>query len=417
MTVALREHWTLDEDVAFLNHGSFGATPRSVLVAQARLRERLEREPVAFFERFLPDALAAARGEVAAWIGADPEGLAFVPNASTGVATVLANLALSPGDELLVTDHAYGACHNAFAHTAARAGACPAKGEAGSGARLVVASIPFCGATADGIVAAIARALTPRTRLVLLDHVTSPSGLVMPLERLLPLLAERGIDVLVDGAHAPGMLELDLDALARAGMTYYTGNGHKWPCAPKGTAFLWVRADRRDGFHPLVISHGLTMPLPPGLSRFRAEHDWTGTDDPSAHLAFPIAIAHLAELMPGGWPAIRARNRALTLAMRAALCDALAIAPPCDDALVAGLAAIPLPADARPDLTAKALHDRLFEHHKVEVPVYEFQGTRILRVAPHLHTDHSDLERLITALRVEGLVGRHRAEPGAHELG
>jgi len=392
MTSALREAFVLDPDIAFLNHGSFGATPRSVLAAQARLRDRLEREPVDFFERFLPAALMAAREAVADWVHADPAGLVFVSNASAGVATVLANQRLSPGDELLVTDHAYPACRNAFAFSAERAGA-----------TLVTARVPFPGTTADTIVDAVLSAVTPRTRLALLDHVTSPTGLVFPLERLLPALAARGIDVLVDGAHAPGMLDLDVDHLAALGATYYTANGHKWSCAPKGTALLWVRADRRDGFHPLVISHGLFAPLAPGQSRFFAEHDWTGTDDPTAHLAWPIAIDHVADLMPGGWGAIRARNRLMTLEARDRLCDLLGVAQPADDALVGGLAAIPIPASFRPDLSGAALHQRLFDTHRVEVPIFPFPDAnhRVIRVAMHLHTDMEDVERLVEALAAE----------------
>lgn len=392
MTSALREAFLLDPDVAFLNHGSFGATPRAVLAAQARLRDRLEREPVDFFERFLPGALAAAREAVADWVRADPQGLVFVANASTGVATVLANQRFAPGDELLVTDHAYPACSNAFAFAAERAGA-----------TLVTARVPFPGATADAIVDAVLGAVTRRTRLALIDHVTSPTGLVFPLERLLPALAARGVEVLVDGAHAPGMLDLDIDRLAALGMTYYTANGHKWPCAPKGTALLWVHRDRRHGFHPLVISHGLFAPLADGQSRLFAEHDWTGTDDPTAHLAWPIAIAHLAELMPGGWEAIRRRNRLMTLEARDRLCDLFEVPQPADDDLVACLAAVPIPAWYRPDLTGRALHQRLFDAHRVEVPIFPFPdpAQRVIRVAMHLHADMEDVERLVGGLAAE----------------
>jgi isopenicillin-N epimerase len=401
--IAFRERWTLDPEVAFLNHGSFGATPRSVLEHQAELRARLEREPVAFFERFLPGALATAREAVAGFVGADPAGLAFIPNASTGVATVLANQRFEPGDELLVTDHAYAACHNAFLHSAERAGV-----------RLVMARYPFPGTSADAIVEGISAAVSDRTRLALIDHVTSPTGLVLPLERVLGVLAARGVDVLVDGAHAPGMVPVDVAALASAGMTYYTANGHKWPCAPKGAAFLWVREDRRAGFHPMTISHGLTMPLDAGATRFRAEHDWTGTDDPTAYLCFATAIEHVGAMMPGGWPAIRQRNRELALAMRDALCAAFAIPAPCDDDLIGSLATVPLPADRGPDTTCAAtLHERLHEEHRVQVPVYDWGGRRMLRVAPHLHTSMSDLERLLAALAACGEISEARGMQGA----
>lgn len=385
--MSYRHHWSLDEGVAFLNHGSFGATPRSVLAVQAELRARLEREPVAFFERFLPEALAESRHEVARWVNADPAGLVFVPNASTGVATTLANVELAEGDELLVTDHAYGACHNAFLYSAERAGV-----------RLVVARFPFPGTTADAIVDGITEAISDRTRLALIDHVTSPTGVVLPLERVLNVLASRGVDVVVDGAHAPGMVPVDITALAAAGMTYYTANGHKWPCAPKGAAFLWVREDRREGFHPLTISHGLTQPLADGTTRFRAEHDWTGTDDPTAYLGFATAIEHVGRMMPGGWPAIRERNRELALAMRDRLAAAFDTPAPTTDDLIGSLAAMPLPPTLRPGVCAAELHAELYDVHRVQVPVYDWGDRRILRVAPHLHTDMADLERLLEAL-------------------
>jgi len=391
MTSALRDLWNLDDEVAFLNHGSFGATPKSVLAAQARLRDQLEQEPVRFFMRYLPAALDVAREAVAEWVNADPAGLAFVPNASTGVATVLANLTLHPGDELLVTDHAYGACRNAFALTAAKAGA-----------TLVTTQIEFPGTTVEAIIEAVLRGVTDRTRLVLLDHVTSPTGLVFPVEQILPLLAERGIDVLIDAAHGPGMLAIDVTHLAALGATYYTANGHKWPCAPKGAAFLWVRADRRENFHPLVISHGLTAPLTGSQTRFRAEFDWIGTDDPTPFLTWPTAIENVGAMMPGGWEAIRQRNRELTLAARDRLCAVLGIAAPAEDALIGCLATLPLPAGRRPELDAHALHNLLADTYRVQVPVFDWGGQRLLRVALHLHTDLEDIEALALALVAEG---------------
>lgn len=391
----MREHWTLEEGLTFLNHGSFGATPRAVLVAQARLRERLEQDPVDFFERFFPAALDAARVAVAAFVGADPDGLAFVPNASTGVATVLSNLRLGPGDELLTTDHTYGACKNALAMTAER-----------SGARVVTVHVPFPGTTADAIVDAIVGAVTPRTRFALLDHVTSPTGLVFPLGRLLPALAARGVDVLIDGAHGPGMVDVDLAHLASLGLTYYTGNGHKWPCAPKGAALLWVHRARRDGFHPLVVSHGLTAPVPPGSTRFRLEHDWTGTFDPSAILSWPTALDYVGALDPGGWPAIRARNRALTRWARERLCEVLGVPEPCDAELIAGLATVPIDVGGRPERSADEIHLALRDTHRVQVPVFDWNGRRFLRIAPHLYSDLDDVERLVAALVAEGLAAR-----------
>jgi isopenicillin-N epimerase len=307
----LRRHWGLDPDVTFLNHGSFGACPRPVLEAQRRWQEQLEREPVHFMVEVLEGALDEARAVAAAFVGADPEGFAFVSNATTGVNTVLASLAhgaLAPGHELLTTDHAYNACRNALDLLAAR-----------TGARVVVVPIPFPCAGPDDVLRRVLAGVTERTRLALLDHVTSPTGLVLPVERLVPALAERGVDVLLDAAHAPGMLPLDLTAL---GAAYVTGNFHKWVCAPKGAAFLHVRADRRAAIRPLVISHGANA-VRPGRSRFRLEFDWGGTDDPTAWLCVPDALRFIAGLWPGGWPEHMERNRQGALAARRRLAERL----------------------------------------------------------------------------------------------
>jgi isopenicillin-N epimerase len=211
--------WALDPGVIYLNHGSFGACPRPVLHQQARLRELMEREPVTFLERELQDRLDAARAEVARLVGADPGNLAFVPNATHGVNTVLRSLELAPGDEIVVTDHEYPACRYAADFVAGR-----------SGARVVPARLPFPLTSADEVIDAVESAVSERTRFVLLDHVTSPTGLVLPVERLIDeLQVRRGIDVMIDGAHALGMLGLQLDALSPS---YYTANAHKWLCTP-----------------------------------------------------------------------------------------------------------------------------------------------------------------------------------------
>jgi isopenicillin-N epimerase len=389
----LRAHWPLDPEIAFLNHGSFGACTTRVLAYQSELRERLEREPVAFFTRFLPDALDKARQAVAAWLHADPEGFAFVPNASAGVATVLSNLRFEPGDEILVTNQTYQACLNMIDHLAAR-----------TGARLVMVEIPWPGTDPESLVTSLAHAITPRTKLAFLDHITSPMGLVLPLEDILPHFARHGVPVLIDGAHAPGHIPLDVTRLFELGATFYTGNGHKWPCAPKGAAFLAVRGDYRDGFHPLVISHGYSQPLKAGQTRFRAEFDWTGTSDPTPYLAWPAAIAAVGALMDGGFPTIMAENRRRAIAFRARLCERLDIPEPTPASMVGGLAAVPLPRPM-PDL-----HDHLFNHSKIEIPVIPWpphtthRGDRphgavwVLRAAIHLHTRASDLDRLMAAL-------------------
>jgi len=243
---ALRTRFALDPDVVFLNHGSFGACPREVLRRQSALRERLEREPVQFMLEERPRLLDEARERVAAFVGADAEDLAFVPNATSGVNAVLRSMKLEPGDEILVTNQGYHACTNAARYVAER-----------SGARVVEVRLPFPLISSEEVGLAVNGAITKRTRLVLLDHVTSPTGLVMPLDKLVVAIEARGVRTLVDGAHGPGMLDLDLRAL---GASYYTGNLHKWCCAPKGAAFLWVRGDRAGDVHAPVISHGFDSP-------------------------------------------------------------------------------------------------------------------------------------------------------------
>lgn len=376
----MRRHWTLDPAVAFLNHGSFGACPAEVLEAQQRLRARIEREPVRFFSRELEALLDEARAALAAFVGADAEDLAFVANATTGVATVLAARAFGPGDQILVTDHAYQACRNAVDRAAAR-----------SGARVVVARVPFPIANEAEAQDAVLAAATSRTRLALVDHVASPTALVFPIAPIVRALDARGIDVLVDGAHAPGMLPLDLRAI---GAAYYTGNAHKWLCAPKGAAFLHVRRDRQGGLRPLVTSHGASSTRT-DRSRFRLEFDWTGTDDPTAWLCVPEAIRVVAALAPGGFVEVMTRNHALALTARATLCRALGVPPPCPDAMIGSIAAVPLR-----DGDADSLRDALLFDHGIEVPIVPWPAPprRLVRISAQLYNEPEEYQRLAGAL-------------------
>jgi isopenicillin-N epimerase len=397
-TAYLRE-FTLDPTIRFLNHGSFGACPRAVQEAQRGFRDALEREPVQFLVRHLEPLLDETRTALAAFVGADPAGLVFVPNATTGVATALAALDdLAPGDALLVTDHGYNACRNAIERIAAR-----------TGAVVQVARLPFAGADEEALVAAILDAVTPRTRYALLDHVTSPTALVLPIARLVASLRERGVETIVDGAHAPGMLPLDVSAIDAA---WYTGNCHKWIAAPKGAAFLVTRADRRDRTPPLVTSHGANSPRT-DRSRYLLEHDWCGTHDPSAVLAIPMALRTMAALLPGGFPALMTHNRALALEGRAILADALGLDAPLPDAARLGtMAALPLPkspwddAPRDPNALFDPLQTALFDRHRIEVPIIPWPalGLRFVRVSGQLYNDASDYHALVAALRAEGAI-------------
>ena len=386
----LAAHWTLDPDVTFLNHGAFGACPRAVLELQAELRTRMERDPIDFLVRAIEPLLDEARARLAAFLRADPEDLAFVDNATAGVNTVLRSLAFEPGDELLTTDHAYNACANALRAVAGR-----------SGARAVVAEVPFPLSGPREVEDAVLGAVTDRTRLVLLDHVTSATGVRFPVESLVPALQARGVDVLVDGAHAPGMVPLDLEAL---GAAYYTGNCHKWLCAPKGAAFLHVRKDRQADVRPLVISHGANSTRT-DRSRFRLEFDWTGTRDPSPPLCVPRALEVVGGLVPGGWDEVCARNHALACRARSLVCEALGVAPPCPESMLGSLAAVELPDHPRWPLPGPRdldpLQDALFARHRIEVPVYGWPlpHRRWIRVSPHLHNSEAQHGFLAAALR------------------
>ena len=281
------ELWPLDQSVAYLNHGSFGACPRAILEHQAALRLELEREPVDFLVRELPGRLAAGAGSAGSGSSAPtPRISPSSPTRRRPSARCCARSALGPGDELLTTDHTYAACRKAAEFVAAR-----------TGARVVTAPVPFPLGAEDEIVEAVLAAVTPRTRLALLDHVTSPTGLVFPIERLVRGLAERGVESLVDGAHALGMVPLEL---ARLGAAYYTANAHKWLCAPKGAAFLLVRRDRQQGLHPLRDQPRLRSRAAAGA--FRAEFDWTGTTDPTPWLAIPECMRFLGGLCPAAGP-------------------------------------------------------------------------------------------------------------------
>jgi isopenicillin-N epimerase len=383
-------HWLLDPEINFLNHGSFGACPVEVLEKQRLLRERMERQPVQFFVRDYEGLIDAARVELAAFLGSDPRDLVWVANATTGVNAVVRSLSFDESDELLTTEHEYNACRNALVFAAERAGA-----------KVVVVEIPFPVGSAGEVAERVMGYVTPRTRLALLDHVTSQTGLVLPIEELVQRLAERGVDTLVDGAHAPGMLDLDIEAV---GAAYYTGNCHKWLCAPKGAGFLHVRRDRQKELRPVVISHGANSPRQ-DRSRFLEEFDWVGTDDPSAILCVPDAIRFMRELLPGGWPELRARNRELTLEGRRLICDALGIPLPCPDEMIGSLAAMPLP-EGSPEpptsaLYADPLQTELLERWRIEVPVIPWPAAprRLIRISAQIYNRVEQYEALGQALQ------------------
>jgi len=361
-----------------------------VLAFQQMMRERLERQPVRFFVYELEGLLDQARSDLADFLGANPDDLVFVPNATAGVNTVLRSQRFQSGDELLVTNHEYNACRNALNVAAER-----------WGAAVIVADIPFPLKTEEEVIDRVLARVTERTRLALLDHVTSQTGIVFPIARLVDELTRRGIDTLVDGAHAPGMVPLKLQEL---GAAYYTGNCHKWLCAPKGAGFLHVRRDRQELIRPLVISHGANSSRA-DRSRFQIEFGWMGTWDPSACLSVPEALRFIGSLVPGGWPEVMRRNRELALAARELLCKALNTQPPCPNAMIGSLASMALPDALETEtpsspLYADPLQDKLRADYGIEVPVIPWPAPpgRLLRISAQLYNWLPQYQRLVDAL-------------------
>ncbi len=371
-----RDEWLLDPEVAFLNHGSFGAAPRVVLAEQERWRAAMERRPTYFMDRELPPALRAAAGRLAEFVGAQSNDLVFVENATAACNAVLRSFQFALGDEILVTGHGYPAVRKAAEYVAARAGA-----------RVVEAAVPFPLIDETQVLAAVRARLGPKTRLAIFDHITSPTAVIFPVRELTQLCRAAGALVLIDGAHAPGMLSLDVPAI---GADWYTGNCHKWLMAPKGSAFLWATPERQADTHPLVISHGFGQ-------GFAAEFDWVGTRDPTAWLSVPTAIEFHERL---GGARLRERNAALAREQATLLADAWRTERGAPDALTGSMAAVRLPLrEAATPERALELRRKLFDEHRIEVPVIAFAGALWARISAHAYNRPADYARLASAFR------------------
>jgi len=385
---AARERFLLDDRIVCLNHGMLGACPIEVLDRQTEWRTRIERQPCAFVLRELPARLDDARQALAELIGASPGDLALLPNVTTALSAVLRSRSFAAGDEILTTDHAYLSCRNLLDFVARE-----------TGARIVVARIETPVAHPDAVVDAVLDRVTARTRLAVLDHVTSPTAIVFPIAALVDRLAARGVDTLVDGAHAPGMLPLDVDAI---GAAYYAGNCHKWLCAPRGAGFLHVRRDRADGLHPPVISRGYGVSSA-DRPRLHLEFDWLGTADPTPLLCIPDAISFLRNQLPGGLPALYARNRELALDAARTLAQAVPLVRLAPDSMVGSMIALELPDAfaAAPIDAATSLQQRLYDMHGIDVSVASWpDGRRLaLRICAQIYNSIDDFRRLGTVLR------------------
>jgi isopenicillin-N epimerase len=375
-----RTLWPLPQGLTFLNHGSFGLTPKPVLQAQARLKHEMERDPPRFFDHHkLMPRLADARAAAAEALGAAPQDLVLVDNATTGVNAVLQSLAFPPGAEVVSTDQVYPAVRNALRHRLEPVGG-----------RLIEAALPWPVASDDAIVAAVERALTPRTVLAAFDLIASRSAVRLPVERLAALCPGLGIPALVDAAHGPGQTPLDIPAL---GADWVAGNLHKWYFAPRGCALLWVRPDRAAALHPTVISHGYGG----GLA---AEFGWTGTRDVTPFLSVPAALSFHRAL---GGPALMERNRALAAEAAALLSHAWRTEAAGSPDQRNAMASVRVPGSERfaTEEAARLLHDRLLRRHRIQVPVFPFAGALWLRISAQAYNELGEYSRLADAVLAE----------------
>ncbi len=381
--------WALEPGSHHLNHGSFGAVLQEVLDRQTEWRRRFEANPSRFVFRDLQAAIDHAREALAQFVGADPAGVVPVRNATTGVAAVLRSVedTFTPGDQLLTTGHDYNAIRQILRFTAER-----------TGAEVVVAKVPFPIDDPARVTESILDAVTLRTRLAVIDHVTSPTALVFPIAEIVAAL-EPDIPVLVDGAHGPGQVPLDIE---RLGASWYTGNLHKWTGAPKGAAFLHSRADRRARTVPPVISHGYNAPLSGADDRYQLLFDWLGTDDFSAFAVVPDALSLVGGLEAGGWEAVMKQNHDLALAARRLVADEIDAPIPAPDQMIGAMASIPLPDADGPDPGGdlSPAMDRLFDAG-IYAPVLNWPTWphQLLRISAHLYNTLDEYQTLAAALR------------------
>lgn len=368
---AIRDEWLLDRSHLTVNHGAYGATPKVVLDAQDAWRRKLEEQPSYFMRRILPEALRAAAEKLAAFLGADGKDLVFVDNATVGCNAILRSLRLRPDDEILLLNHSYGAVRNTARYVAEL-----------SGGRVVEATVPFPRPDLEAIVASVAAAITPRTRIAVIDHITSPNALLLPLKRLIDACHARNVPVLVDGAHGPAHVAIDLRQLDA---DWYVGNCHKWLMAPKGCGFLWSRPDRQDGLHPVTISHGYGK-------GYLAEFDWTGTRDPSACLAVETAIDFHHRL---GGAELRARNIALAREAGELLARRLNMDVGADAPVASAMAVVRLPIAGEANRErAQALRLRLLDDFHTDAPLHALDGSIWVRVSAQAYNEIDDYRAL-----------------------
>jgi len=376
--------WPLDPAATYLNHGTVGVVPRKVLEAQQRWRDRIERHPSRFMLRELWSFSGAEAGstlmrqaaaEVASFVGADPGGLVFVDNTTTGINAVVESLPLAPGDEIVITDHAYGGIVTAVRHAAAR-----------SGASVSVVQMPYPAFDADEAVRRIESAMSARTRLVITDHIVSETALVFPVHAIVRACQARHVPVLIDGAHVPGALDLNVTAI---GADFYVANLHKWAMAPRSSAFLVVAPAFQSTMHPPVISWGYG-------NGYTQEFDWVGTRDATPWLSAPDGIRFLREI---GFDELRRHNHDLAWRSAQYVTSAWKTPLEIDESMVGCMVAVMTPESCGTDKPAAVrLRDRLLYDHNIEVHAHARAGRVWVRVSAQIYNEDKDIEQLARAV-------------------
>lgn len=373
-----RDLFLLDPDVIFLNHGSFGATPRIVFEKYQWWQRELERQPVDFLGVRFNTLMCEARTGLAEYVHTNPDDLFYVPNATTGLNIVARSLRLNPGDEVLTTDHEYGALDRMWRFLCRK-----------SGAVYRQQPVPVPVTTGDDLVERVWAGVTPRTRVLFLSHITSPTALILPVPELCERARAAGIISIVDGAHTVGQLPLDVEAI---GADFFASNAHKWLCAPKGTAFVHVRHSIQDLVEPLVVSWGYEAQSP-GPSRLIDEQEWTGTRDPSAYLTVPEAIRFVNEHR---WDAVRAYCHALAQQARERVTALFDLPPLSPDSTAWYMQMVTLPLPPCKPLEVKA---RLIHEFHIEIPIVVWQDRPYIRVSVQAYNTQQDIDRLVDALQ------------------
>ncbi len=372
------DEFMLRPGISFLNHGSFGACPKPVFETFQTWQRKLEEQPVEFLGRQISHLLADARVRVAAYLNTQPDRLVFVPNATFGVNIIAHSLDLKPGDEVLGTNHEYGACERAWIFNGRR-----------TGARYVTQPITLPVESADDVVEQFWAGVNERTKVIFLSHITSPTALILPVAEICRRAREHGILTVIDGAHAPGQIDLALDEI---GADFYTGNCHKWLCSQRPSGFLYARPEVQQLLHPLVVSWGWE-PNEPFLEPFQYMFEWMGTFNPATFLSIPAAIDFQTER---NWPAVRAACHELLLDASeriAALSGKPQISPDTTE-WWSQMRTIPLP-----DCDLRVLKDRLWDEHQIEVPLVGWGGGHYVRVSIQCYNGPNDVDRLVEGLK------------------